>query len=536
MSKITGNLFLGIDFGSSGIKIALLNREKGGRLKLVYSAYEPYESAYAGVNGQDRYELIGYLLKNFLRKGKNLSKAKVGISIAGQAAFVRMVKIPIISPRKLRQIVLYETQQQVPFPIKDVVWDFQIYGKDKKQLSILLTAVKKEFVISLLRVINECALDIEFIDVSNLALYNCLQYFYRDLEQTLILDCGAKTTNIIVVNPGKIWTRSLPLGGEDITEAIARNLGINRERAEILKKENGKVLMLYYGRERSEDEEAQKVAEVITGILTDLTNEIIKTLNFYKTQPASSINFKKVLLTGGVSKTVNIDKFFENTLSIPTERINYFNLIDSHPKLDISANEHMGSAIGLTLRGLGRSNLNINLLPQEQLRSKKFAKKVPYIVISLLCVFFALLSCFIFLMNKSNLNRSYLGMLNEKIAAYEQNKEAFGQLESAIKNYQKKSDAVCEQIIRRYLAALVVRNIAEAIPDSVWIENYEMDLNKQQLFLEGRCDTGLGAVSAFKEDLERKAIVKYVKIDKVKKGDNGEIAFSFLVALNPLKI
>lgn len=536
MSKITGNLFLGIDFGSSGIKIALLNKEKGGRLKLIYSAYEPYDHTPAGPNGQDRYELIGYLLKNFLRKGKNLSKAKIGISIAGQAAFVRMVKIPIISPRKLRQIVLYETQQQVPFPIKDVVWDFQIYGKDNKQLSILLTAVKKEFIISLLRVINECALDVEFIDVSNLALYNCLQYFYQDLEQTLILDCGAKTTNIIVVNPGKIWTRSLPLGGEDITEAIARNLGISRERAETIKKEQGKVLMLYYGRERSEDEEAQKVAEVITSVLTDLTNEIIKTLNFYKTQPASSINFKKVLLTGGVSKTINIDKFFENTLSIPTEKINYFNLVDSHPKLDLGANEYLGAALGLALRGLGRSNLNINLLPPEQLRSKKFAKKVPFIVLSLLGVFFSLLSCVIFLMNKNSLNRGYLNMLNEKIAAYEQNKEAFGQLESVIKNYREKSDAVGEQIIRRYLAALVVRNIADSIPDSVWIQSCEMDLNRQQLFLEGNCDTGLGALSAFKEDLERKAIVKQVKIDKVKKGDNGEIGFSFAVTLNPFKI
>jgi Tfp pilus assembly protein, ATPase PilM len=227
---------------------------------------------------------VSVILKKFLRKEKDLRTIRTGIAIAGQSAFVRMVKVPATASQKLRQIVLYETQQQVPFPIKDVVWDFQIYGRDKNNLSVLLAAVKKELILSVTAVARTCGLEVEFVDVSNLSLYNCLQYFYRDLSQTLVLDLGAKTTNIVVINGGKVWTRSLPIGGEDITEALSRALSVERAEAEQIKKDHGKAVLLYFGQKSTVDTQEQKIAMAITGVLTDMTNEIVKTLNFYKSQ------------------------------------------------------------------------------------------------------------------------------------------------------------------------------------------------------------------------------------------------------------
>jgi len=535
MSKFGNNLFLGIDFGTSGMKIVLLSTEKAGRLKIIWTGYESYDSL-ENFHSQDRAAQIAYILKKLLRKVKGLHKAKVGISIAGQAAFVRLVKIPITPPKKLRQIVLYETQQQVPFPIKDVVWDFQIYGRSKKQLSVLLAAVKKELVLSILKVLDDFFITVDFIDVSNLALYNCLQYFYRDLEQTLILDCGAKTTNIIVVNPGKIWTRSLPIGGEDMTETIARSLKISKANAEQLKKDKGKVLMLYYGKEHAADEQQQKIAEIITNVLTDLANEIVKTLNFYKSQPEASIDFRRVLITGGVSRIENVDKFFENSLSIPTEKIDYFGFLSSSRKIEVEVNEFLGSAIGLALRAVGRSNLNINLLPPEQLQSNKFRKKRPFIIAAGVCLCLILLSVGVFLINKNAISARYLNVLEHKLTAYEQNKEAITQVESVISLYKRRSKTMAEALAARYTAGLILSNIADVMPKSIWIENLDMDLEHNYVLLQGNCEENLNVIGSFQKKLEKKDIIKDIKIDTVGKSQDGDIAFSFKIELNPINI
>ncbi|MBU1088022.1 MAG: type IV pilus assembly protein PilM [Candidatus Omnitrophica bacterium] len=530
--SIDKNIFLGIDIGSSSLKIALLSKEKGGRIKLLKAVCDEYTSYPITADNQNQTELLSYFLKKFLIK-ENISRdTRIGISIAGQSAFVRLVKVPITAPEKLRQIVLYETQQQVPFPIKEVVWDFQIYGRDKKQLSVLLAAVKKELTGSILSVISDFSLNVEFIDVSNLALYNCLHYFYRDLKETLVLDIGAKTTNIIIINEGKIWTRSLPIGGQDITDSIAATLKIDIALAEKVKREQGKVLMLYYGQKLSQDTEEQKIAESITEILTDMTNEIVKTLNFYKSQHKSDMNFKKVLLTGGVSKIDNIDKFFENSLSLSVEKLDYLNFLGFSSNIDVSINEFLGPAIGLALRGHGRSMLNINLLSQEHLQKKNFRKKVPFILSA--CVFLGLilLGFFMLLLSQNRQLLDYSNEINNQVDKYEQASKQLDALQkeiNAVKNNQKALNVIIDA---RYLVIEILSEITKSMPGAVWIKNFDLNLELNTLVLEGNCGHDLNAVDYFQNQIKSQEIFKDVKVSTVDKKADGSIDFSLTIFIN----
>ncbi len=530
MSTLKNNLFLGIDLGARAVKIVLLSKEKGGRLRLVKSEYNQYETA-LNFDSQQQRAVLTDILKKFLRKEKDLRNAKIGISIAGQAAFVRLVKIPLTTPKNLHKIIRYETQQQIPFPIKDVVWDFQIYSRHKKELSVLLVAIKKELVESILKVIDDSLIDVEYIDVSNLALYNCLQYFFRDLEKTLILDLGAKTTNIIVVGAEKIWTRSLPFGGEDITEAIARKLNVTREEAEQLKKEKGNVLMLYYGKERSASEQEQKVAEIITSVLTDLTNEIVKTLNFYKSQHEMDMDFRKALITGGVSKTPNIDKFFENSLAIPTQIIDYFSFLSVHPKVDMQTNEFLGTALGLALRGAGRSVLNIDLLPPERMRIKNFRKKRPFIIFSSVFLFLILLSFGSAVLNQYFLSKRYLNALKSEVSKYEKIKGPLDRLEADVLAYENKLKTIAEALNKKYTGVLVLDNIVGSVPKSIWLEELNIDLDGRYIFLQGRCQADLNEIGLFQDALQEKDIFQSVQIKTVGKDDAGKITFSLKIKL-----
>ncbi|MFH1093179.1 MAG: type IV pilus assembly protein PilM [Candidatus Omnitrophota bacterium] len=532
MSAVNKDLFLGVDIGAGALKIVLLTKEKNGTMRLLKAVCQEYEESALELNPEDQLAKAAYFLKKFLRNEKVLRNVKVGISIAGQSAFVRLVKIPVTAPQKLRQIVLYETQQQIPFPIKDVVWDFQIYDRDKKQLSILLAAVKKELINSILNVASECSLNVEFIDVSNLALYNSLQYFYRDLKETLIIDCGAKTTNVIVANAGKIWTRSLPLGGEDINDALMRVFKIDRRLAEKIKKEKGQVVMLYHEKGSLEAEQDHKIAEAITGVLTDLINEIVKTLNFYKSQNVSEVKFRKVILCGGLSKIKNIDKFFESSLSVNVEKIDYFSFLKFDPKIDMQVNEFIGPAIGLALRGNGMVPLNVNLLPAEHLQYKRIKKRIPYVLGSFGIIFLMLFGFFYVSLNKYYLFKSYLNKLQMKTDLFENSEKTINEADNHIRAYREKIQIMRKALSAKHVLVFMLEDIALAMTDKIWIKSLNFDFENNSISLEGISTDDLDSIGEFQQKLQKNTMIKNVKIETVGKTGNNTMSFSISISLN----
>ena len=124
MSVRKKDLFLGIDIGAGAIKIALLAKEKSNKMRLLKAAC--YEYGASKLSPQDQLLRAANFLKEYFHTRRKLRNAKLGISVAGQSVFVRLVKIPVTAPQKLRQIILYETQQQIPFPVKD-----EKQGKDQ---------------------------------------------------------------------------------------------------------------------------------------------------------------------------------------------------------------------------------------------------------------------------------------------------------------------------------------------------------------------------------------------------------------------
>jgi len=526
MSGANKNLFLGIDIGARLIKAVILEKVKGDKMRLLSAVAQGYMDINE-TNQKDQFSRLEKFLKKNIGAHKQLRNTRIGISITGVSAFVRLVKIPVTSAQKLRQIVFYETQQQIPFPIKDVVWDFQIYGRSKNQLTILLAAVKKELIDSILNVANNCRLEVEFIDVSNLALYNCLHYFYKGLKEALILDCGAKTTNIIVVNNGKIWTRSLPLGGEDMTEAIAQSLNVDYAQAEVLKKKKGNVLLLYYVHGANTEAEEHKIAEAITGVLTELANEIAKTLNFYKLQHQSEMNFDNILLCGGVSKLTNIDKFFETSLSVKVKKIDYFDTLRFHPNADIALNEVLGPAIGLALRGHGRSSLNINLMPQEYLKFRRLKKKIPYLLGTAVVVCLLLMSFLVQGINRHIILSNYLKKIDGESLVWKKNAGTLAALKKDINAEKNSIRSIGETLFIKQKIASIAENIAESLPQPVWITALDISLEKNKTSLEGKTADDLNNIGEFKERLQKTQTLKNVKIETVGKDEGETINFSF---------
>jgi type IV pilus assembly protein PilM len=157
----------------------------------------------------------------------HIKHGAVNYALPAQSVFARFVKLPGLEKEKLEKIIAFEAQQNVPFPIDDVVWDYQLVGGGlEEQIQVVLVAIKIDLLEDINAGVEEAGLHTSTIDVAPMALYNAFRYSYPNVNEcSLLVDIGARTTNVLFIEPRKIFSRSLPIGGSTITAAIAREFG-----------------------------------------------------------------------------------------------------------------------------------------------------------------------------------------------------------------------------------------------------------------------------------------------------------------------
>src|SRR5438034_11500862 len=153
----------------------------------------------------------------------HIKHGSVNYALAGQSVFSRFVKLPAVEQEKIEQIISFEAQQNVPFPIDEVVWDYQVVGGGlDEQIQVVLVAIKVDLLDEINSGVEETGLHTSIVDVAPMALYNAFRYNYPDLSGcSLLVDIGARTTNVLFIEPRKDFSRSLSVGGISITAAIA---------------------------------------------------------------------------------------------------------------------------------------------------------------------------------------------------------------------------------------------------------------------------------------------------------------------------
>ena len=161
----------------------------------------------------------------------------VNICAPGFHTFSKFVKLPPVDTSKVTQIIQYEAQQNVPFPLSEVVWDYQILGTTAGgELEVLLVAIKADVIEGLFRTTEACGLHLLLADVSPAALCNSFRYNYGELDDcTMLLDIGAKTSNLLFFDSGSIYSRGINIGANAITVDFAKEARLSTADAERLK-------------------------------------------------------------------------------------------------------------------------------------------------------------------------------------------------------------------------------------------------------------------------------------------------------------
>src|ERR1700689_5100197 len=308
--------FLAIDFGAGSLKLAEFEVSEAGGLRLKNFAVKPL--GLEGSQDSTREATILKALQETLAE-KNLKSKSVNVCAPGFHVFSKFVKLPPVDATKVTQIIQYEAQQNVPFPLAEVVWDYQILGSAAGgELEVLLVAIKSDVVEGLFRVAAEAKLRLNLCDASPAALCNAFRYNYGDVEEcTMLLDIGAKTSNLLFFEKGKVFSRSINLGANAITQDFANEAKLKFDEAEKIKIAEGFV-SLGGAYEEPENPHQAAISKIARQFMTKLHIQVNQTIQFYRGQQGGA-QPQRLFLSGGASIMPYTAQFFAEKLNIPVE-------------------------------------------------------------------------------------------------------------------------------------------------------------------------------------------------------------------------
>lgn len=370
---------IALNIGSQRVSMAVFEPSKSGGI--VLKAYDSETILADPATEASRPAQIGYAIGQLTQRLK-AGRAKVRYAVSGQSVFTRFVKLPPLDDDNIEQLVTFEAQQHVPFPLEEVVWDYEILesGGEKE---VVIVAIKGEALDELNESVTSTGLSTAEVDVAPMALYNSFRAAYPGVtDPVLLIDIGAKSTDLLYIEGKRFFTRSVNRGGVSITSAIAKEYGVPFAEGEAHKTQGG-LVALGGGHTEQLDETTAALATTIRNALGQLPAEIARTTNYYRSQHGGNAP-KLVVLAGGGANLPYTKEFFEEKLHLPVEFFNPVSAISVGKNVDtdkLGREAHlMGELIGLGLRAVGKSAINIDLVPTKVQAARTADKQKPFFI------------------------------------------------------------------------------------------------------------------------------------------------------------
>jgi len=322
-----------------------------------------------------------------------LSKQSVWYAVAGHVVFTRFVKLPPVQPDKVDQIVEFEARQNVPFPINEVIWDYETVASDGPETEVVLVAMKADSLNEFNDQVVDAGLQTSGVDLAPMALYNGFRYNYPDVQESVVLiDLGARSTNLVFVEGEKFFTRNILVGGAAITNAIAKEFGVGFGDAEQQKVANGFVA-LGGAVESHPDASIAALSKVIRNSMTRLHGEVVRTINYYRSQQGGNAP-QRIFLCGGGAALGYAADFFQEKLKLPVEIFDGLRGVQLDRGIDSAEAAQtapsMGELVGLALRSAGGCPCEVELVPDALAVARDAKRRMPAIVMAGLCLWGAL--------------------------------------------------------------------------------------------------------------------------------------------------
>lgn len=342
---------VGLDIGSSAIKLVELKEKKSGEFHLQRLGVESL-SPEAIVDGSI---MDSSLVVDAIHKLNSDSKVKndnFATSLSGHSVIVKKIQLPAMSEQELAESIQWEAEQYIPFDISDVRLDYVVLSgteTERDNMEVLLVAVKRDKVNDYTSVISQTGKTPVIVDVDAFALQNCYEANYDPdpLKVVALINMGAGVTNINVIARGSsVFWRDISFGGNQFTEALQREFNLSFDQAEALKRG-----------ERVDRYSSAEARPVLDSVSDEMAAEIQKTFDFFQAT-SSEGQVDELMLSGGCALTPQLDDVLRERFGVPVERMDPLRRIqykesDFGTDLLDALTPMMAVAVGLAVRKVG---------------------------------------------------------------------------------------------------------------------------------------------------------------------------------------
>lgn len=375
---------IGLDVGTAAVRAAEVRLGRGTPVLRRFGQVALPPGAVVGGEVVDASAVSTAIRR--LWKDAGFSSKRVVTGVAGLRVVARTTELPRLSDEDLRTSLPFHVRELIPIPVDEAIIDHQVLepvlGEEgDERLRVLVVAAHRDVLRSLLAAVEGAGLLVDRVDLIAFALIRALYVpGFADLDEGAdegaaegIVDIGGGVTNVVVHEHGvPKFIRSLGTGGVELTEALVTDLDVGFEAAEALK------------RRVDDDEDAIHAQHVVRAALVPMLEEIRSSLDFWQAQ-APEEQLRRILLTGGASRTEALDDRLEQLSGATVVPANAFSRVDvSGSGLDHDSEllaESVGAvAVGLALSAepLVAGGRRINLLPVEIAERKRSRRQVAY--------------------------------------------------------------------------------------------------------------------------------------------------------------
>jgi len=349
------NRSLGIDVGTTGIKVVELKKENNVPV-LVNYAFSHDSGSLLQSSGLEILDgPTSKILQNLMKKG-DFGTKKAVVSIPSFLALISFIELPEMPASEIEKAIHFEAAKFVPSPIEEVNLGWEVIGtfqerpveggqpiRSGQKMQIMVVTVPNLAVERITLAVENSHVSVTAMEVENFATVRCL--IGNDKGTFMVVNIGAKATDFTVVSDGIIrMTRSIDIGGAEISRAIASGLGIDLQRADRIKKSSQVNLT----------DPKNQISSLVNPVIGMIIDEIKRLRELYhKKNPLKKI--EKMIFTGGTSKLATLTEYFSKQLSLECQRGNSLARIGVNKEYQEVVQEvapELSVAIGLALRGL----------------------------------------------------------------------------------------------------------------------------------------------------------------------------------------
>ena len=305
-SRTGSESVVGVDFGSSAIKVVQLKKKAGQAVLETYGsvALGPYAGVEAGRAARLPSETLTEALKDVMREAKITARA-CGSAVPASDSLIAALALPVRQGEDMSHIIPIEARKYIPTPISEVTLDWRVLQKPEGEAAaatdkteVLITAVHRDAHERLKAVLAGVELGVSFLEIE--AFSTARAAALAPDGAFGILDIGASASKVSIIDNGIMRdAHTIVRGGQDVTLALSSALGISVAEAE--------------GKKRSGV--AQDGAQTVSVVVARIFSEAREVFTHYESRAGRAL--QSVFLSGGGALLSGITEEAEKRFGVP---------------------------------------------------------------------------------------------------------------------------------------------------------------------------------------------------------------------------